>query len=60
MNVRQAKVCLDCDEIYNEQRKYCPQCYSGLSVKLRKYFPALDLLDKEKISKMRLEKKNEM
>jgi hypothetical protein len=39
MKVSNAKICLDCDELFVED--ICPRCLNSISVPLKKWFPAL-------------------
>ncbi|MCG3111196.1 MAG: hypothetical protein MCM46_05160 [Candidatus Manganitrophus sp. SB1] len=35
MNIKQAKICLDCDEIYDRENPFCPMCSGRVGWLLR-------------------------
>jgi hypothetical protein len=41
MKLRNALLCLDCDEIYMSIEDACPRCLCSKSVKLSRYIPAM-------------------
>ena len=41
MNIQEAKICLDCDEIYDHEMKYCPTCSGRISWFLKEWIGAL-------------------
>ncbi|MBI3805225.1 MAG: hypothetical protein HY282_15855 [Nitrospirae bacterium] len=41
MNIKQAKICLDCDEIYDRETAFCPICSGRIGWLLRDWIGTL-------------------
>lgn len=57
MKIREAMVCLDCDELYSQELDECPKCLNKFSVELRHYFKPLEMTTKDSVEKIRKERK---
>jgi hypothetical protein len=50
MKVRNATICLDCDEIYESVLDSCPKCLNSKGIKLSAYFDPIDKKDPERVT----------
>lgn len=67
MNIKEAKICLDCDEIYDDEISFCPNCGGRIGWLLRDWIgtigkeapraefetPITDLMFSERSEKVR-------
>ncbi len=50
MKVNNARICIDCDEVFSDEHKTCPACTSGVMIYLANWLaplPTRDELERE-------------